>query len=410
MNEQTNKPNKLNLDLISQHLIDKLCAIEFDLESIGNLLKLTCTVLEKINPDLIHVRTKHRVCQSISICYFCLLEFENGNFPEVLSYITVSMTCMSRMKQSKVASHIMCRALLERSVVYGHLFNKNFDPDSLEEPDNCHKWSREETIKLSQENLRLNHGNRFRRLPNSERRSEYTKRLINNCTKHSDNDKNPKSPDDQKNVDQPDKHSINSYLLIEAFKSSIHSMEDFAHLFVEFHCPVTFDKIAWSSEETLRIINEKNLCLLKRFNQIPPLWDLFELIGQAGCLKYCLSLIKGLLAAHLALWASATTESCPNKMVSTSRLIPPLAQSDLVPKEFAYTVEVFPHLAPIEVYSVLNDIWNYLKDTNINTNQTPGEKFRKAKICLDRLRVFMCQNNPGPLFTKIFQNYYRPKA
>lgn len=404
-NEQTHNQKTLNLDVISQQLLDKICAINFDLDAIGKLLKLICQVLEEIDSNFIHIKTKHRVCQSLSICYFCLLEYEDGNFPEVLSYVRISLTCMSLLKQSVIASHIMCRALLERTVVYGRLFNKDIDLDSLEEHLSCQKWSGDDIIKLSEENLKFNYGNRFRRLPNFERRFEYNRKKIVVNENH-----NSGTPDDRIEDDQPDKQSINSYLLIEAFKSSINNMEDFANLFVEFHCPVTFDKLAWSSDETVRVINEKNLSLLKKFNQIPPLWDLFELIGQAGCLKFCLSLIKGLLAAHLALWASATTDSSPNKMLSTSRLIPPLAQSDLVPKEFAFTIEVFPHLAPIEVYSVLNDIWNYLKDTNLNTNLTPEEKFKKAKTCLDRLRIFMCHNTPGPLFVKIFQNYFTPES
>lgn len=415
MNEKDIDERHLNLDLISQHLLDKLCAIKFDLDSIGRLLKLTCTALERIDPHLMTqmvITTKHRVCQSISICYFCLLEYESDNFPEVLSYIRISLTCMSLLKQSIIASHMLCRALIDRSLVYGHLFNKNFDPDSLEEPAVTHKWTTNDPVKLSQENLKINYGNRFRRLPNYDRRSDNVSKRKNDIGQERGEPKQQlrdQSVSNECDEGKPDKQSINSYLLIEAFKSSINNMEDFANLFVECHCPVTFDKLPWSTDETLRLINEKNLSILKRFNQIPPLWDLFEVIGEAECLKFCLPLVKSLLAAHLALWASATTDSCPNKMISTSRLIPPLAKSQLVPPEFAYTVEVFPHLSASEIHTVLSDVWHYLKDTNVTSNNlAPEEKLKKAKACMHRLRIFMCQNTPGPLYVKMFKNYYTP--
>lgn len=413
MDEQQllNSGKRLNLDLISQRLLNKLCAIKFDIYAIAELLKLCCNSLEKIDPNRIHIKTRHRLCMSLSICYFSLLEFKSDNFSEILSYIRITLTSMSLLKQSSVASHILCRALLERSVANGHLFNKNFDPDSVGGYRNCQAWSQDDTIKLSKENLKVTSGNRFRRLPNhmSERNLDHWRRqqdnLNNSALNNHDNCNGTNS-----NGSTPDKESINSYLLIEAFKSSINNMEDFATLFVEFHCPVMLDKFTWSNDEALRVINEKNLSILRKFEQIPPLWDLYELIGQAGCLKSCIVLVKALLAAHLSLWAPATTNSFQNRMIPTSRLIPPLAQSGLVPKAFSFIIEVFPYLAPNEVFSVLNDIWQYLKETNSNpnweTDMTTEEKMKRAKACLKRLRLFMCHHIPGPLYVKIFRDFY----
>lgn len=173
-----------------------------------------------------------------------------------------------------------------------------------------------------------------------------------------------------------------------------------------------FDKHLWPSDESLRVINERNLSILRKFEQVPPLWDLYELIGQNKCLKSCLVLVKALLAAHLALWASATTKYSSDKMISTSRLIPPLAESDLIPKAFGLTVEVLPRLAPGEVFSVLSDIWQYLKDNNTNSdddeNLTMEDKKMRAKTYLNRLRLFMCEHMPGPLYVKIFKEYQTP--
>lgn len=388
---------KLDLDLVSQLLTDKLCAATFDINSTAQLIKLCCNSLERVDHSRICISTKHRLCVSLATCYFLLLEIDNDNFPEILSSIRISLTCMSLLKQSSVASHILCRALLERSLVYGHLFNEDFSPDLIGDGMEANDWTRDDTIKLSRENLKVTLGHRFRRLPNHNVERIKSKKSTRISIKK---------------PDVPDKQSINSYLLIEAFKSSINNIEAFANLFVEFHCPVMFDKNSWPNDDALRVINERNLSILRKFEQVPPLWDLYELIGQARCLKNCLVLVKALLAAHLALWASATTKSCPDKMISTSRLIPPLAQSGLVPKAFGLTVEVFPHLNSSEVFSVLSDIWQYLKDTNTNgTNEnspTPEERKAKAKTYLNRLRLFMCQHMPGPLYVKIFKEFYAP--
>lgn len=388
---------KLDLDLISQLLIDKLCAVTVGIVSVAQLIKLCCCTLERVEHDEICISTKHRLCRSLATCYFLLLEYETEKFPETLSHIRISLTCMSLLKQSSAASHILCRALLEGSLVHGHLFNENFNPSLLGDGDGTFDWNCDTSIKLSKENLKVFLGHRFRRLPN------YAPELSSNTRKKVKF--NPIDPD------KPDRYSINCYLLIEAFKSSINNIEAFATLFVEFHCPVMFDKHSWPCDDALRVIDARNLSILRKFEQIPPFWDLYELIGQAGFLKTCLVLVKALLAAHLALWASATTNITSDKMISTSRLIPPLAQSGLVPKAFGLTVEVFPHLASNEVFSVLVDIWQYLKDTNANlqpSELSEEEKKIRAKSYLNRLRLFMCHHIPGPLYVKIFKEFYKP--
>lgn len=389
---------RLSLDQLGHMLIDKLCATQCDIKAVADMLKKCCRSLEKADHATISISTKHKLCMSLATSYFLLLEHESDNFPETLSYVRISLTCMSLLKQSSVASHILCRALLERSLVYGHLFNTNFNPDLLSDHTDIHDWNHDDSIKLSKENLKVTLGHRFRRLPNHRPERPPIKKRV--------------KADNNDEAGRPDKHSINSYLLIEAFKSSISDIDAFANLFVEFHCPVMFDKLSWPNDEALRVINERNLSILRRFEQIPPFWDLYEFIGQSGYLKNCLVLVKALLAAHLALWASATTNPSSDKMISTSRLIPPLAQSDLVPKVFGYTVDVFPHLEPSKVFSVLSDIWQYLKDTNIDPQTdrklTDEEKNAKAKTYLNRLRLFMCEQIPGRLYVKVFKDFYKP--
>lgn len=385
------------LDLISQMLVDALCAIEFDVVSVGQLIKLCCNSLERVDHSRICIRTKHRLCMSLTTCYFLLLEYESGDPGEILSCIRMSLTCMTLLKQSVVASHILCRALLERSLVYGHLFNDDFDPDLVRDESTLNELNGDDMIKLSKENLKATLGHRFRRLPN---------RIIDKTNRKKVTQK------DNSNPDEPDRQSINSYLLTEAFKSSINRVEDFANLFVEFHCPVMFDKHSWPNDDALRVINEKNLSILRKFEQVPTMWDLYEFIGDSGCLKNCLVLIKALLAAHLALWASATNKSSPDKIQSTSRLIPPLAKSGLIPQAFGLSVEVLPHLASGEVFSVLSDIWQYLKDTNsgaLNLAELDEETRKaKSKAYLNRLRLFMCQHTPGPLYVTIFKDLQKP--
>lgn len=406
MNNHNNK-----LDTITQSLIDKLCAIEVDVYSVAKSIKICCRLLEQVDHDRISIKTRHRLCRSLAISYFILLEQEE-NFPEILSYIRISLTCMSLLKQSPIASHILCQALLERSLSHGHLFNYDLVRyRERQENDSCENY-----IKLSEENHKATLGHRFRRLPNhtssmkNNSMNQYNSRATNN---HNDNENSTNNDitmtdedhdDDTLNI--PDKKSINCYLLIEAFKSSINNIEAFAQLFVEFHCPITFDKMAWPNDETLRVTNEKNLSILRRFEQIPPFWDLYELIGQRERLGSCLTLVKSLFTANLALWSSATTSSIsPDKITSTMRLIPPLAQSNLIPKAFGSAVEVFPKFGPTEVFAVLTDIWQYFKDTNGTT--TPIElNNAKTKPYLNRLRLFMCQHSPGKEYVKLFKEFY----
>lgn len=391
---------------ISQLLVDKLCAAKVDFVSLSKLLKLCYKSLEKTDEKKISISTTHKLCTALATCFFLLLERENDNFPETLSYIHTTLSCMSTIRSKSVSSHILCRALLERTLAYGHLFNENIDPELISDKLEYGNRVDYEFTSLSKENLKVTLGHRFRRLPNYV---HDVKTSTNNRNKLKSDDEGPTESNTK-----PDKQSINRYLLVEAFKSSIVSIEDFAILFVEFHCPVVFDKTFWPTDEALRVINEKNLSILRRFEQVPPFWDLYELIGASQCLKTCLVLVKALLAAHIALWASATTSTPGDKIVSTSRLIPPLANSGLIPKPLALIVEVIPHLTSNEVFSVLSDIWQYLKDSNSGENtdkQTTKEEERaRAKLYMNRVRLFMCERMPGSLFVKIFKGFYTEVA
>lgn len=390
----------LDLDFLSQLIADKLCAATLDIDTIAQLFKLCCTSLERADHSRIQIKTKHKLCRSLATGFFILLEMNTDGDPKIISHARVLLTCMSLLRQSKIASHILCRALLERSLIYCQLFNPDVSSPCL----SLNEREQNDTVKLSIENLKSSLVYRFRRLPNHHARHPgYFQK----------NGHNGSSTATVTTVNHsPDRYSINSYLLIEAFKSSILDIEAFADLFVEFHCPVMLEKSFWPSDETLRVTNEKNLGVLLRFEQIPPFWDLFELIGQSRCLKNCITLVKALLAAHLAIWASATTKSCPGKMMSTSRLIPPLAESGLIPNSFGYIVEVLPHLSPNEVFAVLSDIWNYLKDTVHLAKQEESELhddvMARAKLYLARLRAFMCNHVPGSTYVKIFKELYTP--
>lgn len=391
---------KLDLDLISQLLVDRLSAARFHLAPVAQLIRLCENSLEKISRSdefSIGISTTHRLCMCFATCFFLLLDYENDCLPEILNNIRISMTCMRLLaEKSSVASHILCRALLERSLVYGHLFNENFNPDLVGDENEALNCAPDDSIKLSKENLKVTLGHRFRRLPNQVpehigSKKTYSKRNAATFTNA------------EEKVDRPSKISINCCLLEEVFKSCINNkIEAFANLFVQFHCPVMFDKQCWPNDDALRIINERNLAILRRFEQVPPLWDLYELIGEHRCLASCMVLVKALLASHLALWASATTNSAQDRLISTSRLIPPLAKSHLIPEAFGLAVDVFPYLTPSEVYAVISDIWQYLKDT-----QTTGAIISREdeRNYLHRLRLFMCQHKPGSLYVRIFEKH-----
>lgn len=356
--------------------LEELTSIESKLQKIEDELNLA--------PN--DICTNHRLCRSIVMCFFSLLEYdcEPKDFPRILSNIRVTLSCMNFLRLMTVSSHILCRALLEGGFSHGYLFNSNFDPDRIGLKDKPVNWPSESTTRLTDENMKFNVGHKFRRFPNRRSENQQRSLKLNKLANHFEG--------------SLERESINCYLLFEAFKSSINHIDAFASLFVEFLCPVMLDKHIWLGEDQLRVINERDLSILRKFEQIPPLWDLYELIGQNQCLEKCLMLVKSLLAAQLGLWASSTAKTTTDKLSSTTRLIPPLTHSGLVPKAFGMCVEVFPHLTPNEVFSVLTDMWEYIRDTQ------EGKRIN-VRPYLHRLRLFMCERVPGPLYVKIFKDY-----
>ncbi|CAG2164001.1 unnamed protein product [Oppiella nova] len=200
---------------------------------------------------------------------------------------------------------------------------------------------------------------------------------------------------------------VNQQLVLDAFRCCVKKkdMTSFAKLLVQCVSPdLLFNENLWGDEDprdgqlqSLRITIERDLFIWRAFNANPLLWDLCELIGKAECLNHCLVLIRALMTVQRTHWAS--TSLTKENIFETQRLLTLLSSTGILPAEpFSHVAAVLSQLQAWEVSCILNDICKYLKDSTLG--QLEGQSL---KPYVERLRIIMAHNLPGPLFVNIFR-------
>ncbi|XP_023226781.1 integrator complex subunit 5-like [Centruroides sculpturatus] len=208
-------------------------------------------------------------------------------------------------------------------------------------------------------------------------------------------------------------------------------MKTVALLLVELVSPdVMFNGLPWPDEDFLKVTIERDLHIKRKFDEHPVLWDLLFLIASAHpSLCYCSVLLRAIMAVLITHWGSCQekkTSNSPKQLEITQRLIDVMAIGQILPPPLAYIGEILQSITPFEMFCLLSDIWQYMKDNvpspalfTLTKNgrmwrdfsQNVSEMKSESKIKLicekkytDRLRFIMQANIEkfGSIYPKFF--------
>lgn len=155
------------------------------------------------------------------------------------------------------------------------------------------------------------------------------------------------------------------------------------------------------------------------------------MIAKGGALKYCLVLIRALIAVQMTQWNSATISKDRLKIDTTRRfvsfdfvyaiischiknvsfylcsLICLIAKSELVPDiPFNQLHLALPYLDAYEVFCLMDDLWKFLKDSQVTFDTKESEiasvQFPPLKPYFERLRIIASEKFPGDLYVQFF--------
>jgi integrator complex subunit 5 len=273
--------------------------------------------------------------------------------------------------------HILCRALLESILRW-----KEPEDAALSKCKTA-QGRNSVLIKLKEENVRYGTGTgfKFRKIPLNALRGGHSGQKGNQA------------------LDS----RLTLQLLLDGVRSCVVDTPAFALLLVECVTPdVMFNDLPWPDEDFLKVTIERDLHISRMFESYPILWDFCTLIGNAGCLHYCEVLIRALMAVQLTQWASATASK--EKLGATQKLVSLIAKGGLIPESpFKYLPEVVPELDPWEIFCVLNDLWRFIRDNSSSTPIASRPLTTPLRRYLERLRIIMAHNFPGPLYVSIFK-------
>ncbi|XP_054162339.1 uncharacterized protein LOC128960291 [Oppia nitens] len=353
------------------------------------ILRLLLKTIEKFPKKII--APQHRLCLSIVSTYFKLIDLQtNCSETELDFYMETLFTCQKLMtilaKSYDINEYILSRVLLELTLENSHLFSKN---GNIGKNKYKSKLSTFESISLLKENASYDLVNsKFRKMP-----------LINGKLEVYSN---------YNNIEE-ESMIMNQPIVLDAFKCCVTDMVSFAKLLVQCVSPDLLfnDNNIWGDDDAkdgqlqnLRVTIERDLYIWRTFKANPLLWNLCELIGSSGHLSHCFVLIRALMTVQRTHWASTSVST--ENISETQRLLNLLSNThpEILPsKPFKHVAIVLPELQAWEVSCILNDICRYLKDSTSDEMENPS-----MKPYLEKLRIIMAHNLPGPLFVKIFKD------
>ncbi|XP_071036547.1 integrator complex subunit 5 [Parasteatoda tepidariorum] len=180
-------------------------------------------------------------------------------------------------------------------------------------------------------------------------------------------------------------------------RNLIPGMKIVALLMVELVSPdVMFNGLPWPDEDYLKVTVERDLHIKRMFEENCLLWDLLSLIASVHpSLCYCSVLLRAIMAVLLTFWCSSqekTTRNCPKELLMSQRLITIMAMGQLLPPPLSYIDEVLPLITPYEAFSLLSDVWQYMRDNvpspalffSKNSNRVWREFSDESKLSCDK--------------------------
>lgn len=203
--------------------------------------------------------------------------------------------------------------------------------------------------------------------------------------------------------------------------SPVGGMKIVALLLVEMiSSDVMFNGLPWPDEDFLKVTIERDLHIQAMFVDHPILWDLLRLVASVRpSLCYCSVLLRAVMAVAMTHWRNCQEKaaaSSPKHLETTRTVLRIMSLGQLLPPAMNSLGEVLPLLSPFEVFCVLSDVWQYMRN-NVpspalftHKNTTTGELWREFKTpaadlkYMERLRAIMISNiqTCGLIFQKFF--------
>ncbi|XP_075738971.1 integrator complex subunit 5 omd isoform X2 [Rhipicephalus microplus] len=203
--------------------------------------------------------------------------------------------------------------------------------------------------------------------------------------------------------------------------SPVGGMKIVALLLVEMiSSDVMFNGLPWPDEDFLKVTIERDLHIQAMFVDHPILWDLLRLVASVRpSLCYCSVLLRAVMAVAMTHWRNCQEKaaaSSPKHLDTTRTVLRIMSLGQLLPPAMNSLGEVLPLLSPFELFCVLSDVWQYMRN-NVpspalftHKNPTTGELWREFKTpaadlkYMERLRAIMISNiqTCGLIFQKFF--------
>ncbi|CAN7975226.1 unnamed protein product [Ixodes persulcatus] len=206
--------------------------------------------------------------------------------------------------------------------------------------------------------------------------------------------------------------------------SPVAGMKIVALLLVEMvSSDVMFNGLPWPDEDFLKVTMERDLHIQAMFVEHPVLWDLLHLVASVRpSLCYCSVLLRAVMAVAMTHWRNCQEKAAansPKHLETTRRVLRIMSEGQLLPPPMTSTSEILELLTPFEVFCLLQDIWQYMRDNvpspalfapQKNGAAGGGQLWREFKPdngdrkYLERLRMIMISNieTCGPVFQKFF--------
>jgi len=162
-----------------------------------------------------------------------------------------------------------------------------------------------------------------------------------------------------------------------------HAPLTIAFLLVELISPdIMYNGFPWP-DENIKFTIERDLTIKKAFEVYPIAWELLEFVASyRPSLCFCSVLVRALTASYISMWsncAHSASVQAPKQLRSTERLLEVMVTGQFLPQNLHVLPQMIKHLVPHEVVSVLQEVWNYMRDNTPSPNRLQDRSNQHAE-------------------------------